>query len=45
MRWDREKLLEPNSHVYDKDDTKIIVYNVRKWQRKKGIKKRKKKKP
>ena len=42
MRWDREKLPEPNSHVYDKDDTKIIVYNVRKWQRKKGIKKRKK---
>ena len=42
MRWDREKLPKPNSHVYDKDDTKIIVYNVRKWQRKKGIKKRKK---
>ena len=41
MRWDKEKLPEPNSHVYDKDDTKIIVYNVRKWQRKKGIKKRK----
>ena len=43
MRWDREKLPEPNSHVYDKDDTKIIVYNVRKWQRKRWIKKRKKK--
>ena len=42
MRWDREKLPEPNSHVYDKDDTKIIVYNVRKWQRKRWIKKRKK---
>ena len=30
MRWDREKLLEPNSHMYGKDDTKIIVYNMRK---------------
>ena len=36
MRWDKEKLLEPNSHMYGKDDTKIIVYNVRKWPRKKG---------
>ena len=40
MRWDKEKLPEPNSHVYDKDDTKIIVYNVRKWPRKKGWEKR-----
>ena len=29
MRWDREKLLEPNLHVYGKDDTKIMVYNMR----------------
>ena len=29
MRWDRNKLLEPNLHVYGKDDTKIMVYNVR----------------
>ena len=34
MRWDREKFPKPNSHVYGKDDTKIIVYNVRKWPRK-----------
>ena len=38
MRWDREKLPKPNSHVYGKDDTKIIVYNVRKWPRKKRSK-------
>ena len=38
MRWDREKLSELNSHVYGKDDTKIIVYNVRKWPRKRGSK-------
>ena len=43
MRWDREKLPEPNAHVYGKDDTKIIVYNVRKWPRKKGEEPREKK--
>ena len=37
MRWDREKLLEPNSHVYGKDDTKIIVYNMRKGPSKRRI--------
>ena len=36
MRWDREKLSEPNLHVYDKDDTKIMVYNMRKWPKKGG---------
>ena len=41
MRWDKEKLPEPNLHVYGKDDTKVMVYNMRKWP-KKGIKKKKK---
>ena len=36
MRWDREKLSKPNLHVYDKDDTKIMVYNMRKWPKKGG---------
>ena len=36
MRWDREKLPEPNLHVYGKDDTKIMVYNMKKWPKKKG---------
>ena len=40
MRWDREKLLKPNLHVYGKDDTKVMVYNMRKWP-KKGITKSK----
>ena len=47
MRWDREKLPEPNLHVYGKDDTKIMVYNMRKWpkrgDRKKPRAKKKKK--
>ena len=37
MRRDSEKLPEPNLHVYGKDDTKIMVYNMRKWPKKKGI--------
>ena len=38
MRYDREKFPEPSLHVYDNDDTKIIVYNMRKWQRTGGSK-------
>ena len=38
MRWDREKLLEPSLHMYGNDDTKIIVYNMRRWPKKKGSK-------
>ena len=30
MRWDKEKLPKPNLHMYGKDDTKNIVYNMRK---------------
>ena len=37
MRWDREKLPEPNLHVYGKDDTKIVVYNTRRWPKKEGL--------
>ena len=37
MRWDREKLPEPNLHVYGKDDTKIMIYNMRKWPKKGGL--------
>ena len=44
MRWDRKKLPEPNLHVYDKDDTKIMVYNMRKWPKKIRIGKPKAKK-
>ena len=31
MRWDKEKLPEPNLHVCGEDDTKIMVYNMRRW--------------
>ena len=40
MRWDREKLPKPNLHVYGKDDTKIMVYNMRRWlEKNEGTKK------
>ena len=35
VRWDREKLLEPNLHVYGKDDTKIMVYNMKRFPKRK----------
>ena len=38
MRWDREKLSEPNLHVCGEDDTKIMVYNMRGWPKEGGTK-------
>ena len=29
VRWDREKLPQPNLHVYSENGTKTMVYNVR----------------
>ena len=40
MRWDREKLPEPNLHVYGKNYTKIMVYNMKRWPKKRGWKKK-----
>ena len=34
MRWDRKKLPEPNLHVYGEDDTKIMIYNMRRSKKK-----------
>ena len=39
MRWDREKLPEPNLHVCGEDDTKIMVYNMRRWPKERKIEK------
>ena len=38
MRWDKGKLLERNLYVNGKDDTKIMVYNMRKWLKERGSK-------
>ena len=29
MRWDREKLPTPDSHVYGENGVEIMVYNVK----------------
>ena len=42
MRWDREKLPQPNLHVYGKNGTKIMVYNIKRCPKRKRSKKEKK---
>ena len=42
MRWDREKLPQPNLHVNGKNGTKIMVYNVRRGPKKRIEKPREK---
>ena len=39
MRWDKEKLPEPNLHICGEDDTKIMVYNMKGWPTENGGKK------
>ena len=39
MRWDREKLPKPDSHVYSENGTKIMVYNMKRCPKKKKIEK------
>ena len=29
--WDKKEFLESNLHVYDEDDTKIVVYSMGRW--------------
>ena len=43
MRWDKEKLLKPDSHVYGKNGTKIMVYNMKRDPKKRGRKKKQRK--
>ena len=38
MRWDREKLPKSNLHMCGEDDTKIMVYNMKRWPKEKGSK-------
>ena len=43
MRWDREKLSKPDSHVYGENGAEIMVYNMKmnSRKRKKNREKRK----
>ena len=37
---DRKEFLESNLHVYDRDDTKITIYNVERWLKERREKKK-----
>ena len=37
--WDRKEFSESNLHVCGKNDTKIVVYNMRRCTKKKGSEK------
>ena len=43
MRWDREKLPKPDSHVYGENGAEIMVYNMKRNSKKRGRKKNKEK--
>ena len=43
MRWDREKLLKPDSHVYGENGVKFMVYNMKRDPKKRGRKKKQRK--
>ena len=35
VRWDKKEFLESNLHVYGRNDTKIVVYSMRRWTKEK----------
>ena len=43
MRWDREKFLESNSHVYGENGAEVMVYNMKRNPKKKKWKKNREK--
>ena len=44
MRWNREKLPKPDSHVYGENGAKIMVYNMKRNPKKKWGRGRKREK-
>ena len=40
--WNRKEFSESNLHVFGRDDTKIIIYNMERWLKEGGYKKKKK---
>ena len=44
MRWDREKLLTFDSHVYGENGIEIMVYNVKRHSKRRRTKKKKNRK-
>ena len=44
MRWDREKLPTPDSHVYGENSVEIMLYNVKRHSKRRRTKEKQKKK-
>ena len=44
MKWNRERLLTPDSHVYGENGVEIIVYNMKRNSKKRGEEKQRKRK-
>ena len=40
MRWDRDKLSTPDSHVYGENGAEIMVYNMKRPSKKVGQEKK-----
>ena len=38
--WDKKEFTDPNLHVYGRDDTRSRVYNMERWPKKGGRKKK-----
>ena len=38
--WNRKEFSESNLYVYGRDDTKIIIYNMERWLKEGGYKKK-----
>ena len=43
MRWDRDKLSTPDSHVYGENGAEIMVYNTKRPSKKGGREKKQRK--
>ena len=43
MKWDREKLPKPDSHVYGENGSEIMVYNMKRNPKKRDWKKNREK--
>ena len=43
MRWDREELPTPDSHVYGENDAEIMVYNLKMHSKKEAREKNREK--
>ena len=44
MRWDKEKLPKPDSHMCGENGAEIMIYNMKKNPKKGGLKKQRKRK-